>query len=159
MLLHQLHPKQIGKVATPGGGLYCSDTVTKLVLKMLAHCTTPSCISFNILSFTKVIVTNYDFIKQLPGFEFICSCRDNLSYLTKLLASDELARSPKFLEQHADGTAKRQKESQNNIVRISKERGSKHATLESCILSADENKDMVRYRNLRSFQTGRQNRW
>ena len=109
MLRHKLRPQTIGKVFRPSGGLYWSDTITQLVLELLAHRTPPSCISSNILSFAKVILTNYDVINQLLGVEFICSFRGTISYLTKLLDSDDLARSPNFLEQHADGKTRRHK--------------------------------------------------
>ena len=88
MLLQKLHPHTIGKVARLGGVLEWSDTVTQMVLKMLAHRTPPSCISSNILSVAKVIIPNSDVIYQLPGVEFICSFQVNLSYLTNLLASN-----------------------------------------------------------------------
>ena len=134
MLLEKLHPQTIGKVSRPGGGLEWSDTVTQLVLKMLLHCTPLFCISSNILSVAKFILPNSDVIHQLPGVKFIRLFRGTLSYLTKLLASDELARAPKFLEQHSEGTERWQKDFQHNIVSISKEGGFKHVTLESCIL-------------------------
>ena len=100
MLLQELRPQTIGKVDRPGGGLEWSDTSMQLVLELLAHRTLPSYISSNILSVAKVILQNSDVIHQLPGVEFIRSCRGILSYLTKLLASYELAIPPKFLEQH-----------------------------------------------------------
>ena len=106
MLLQQLRPQKIGNVARPGGGIEWIDTVTRMVIYLLAHSTPPSCISFNILSVAKVILTKSDFIHQIPGVEFIRLCRGTLLYLTKLLASNELSRAPKFLEKHADGTAR-----------------------------------------------------
>ena len=74
MLLHKLHPKTIGKVARPGGGLEWSDTITQMVLKMLAHRTLPSYVSSNILSVANVIIPKSDVINQLPGVESISSC-------------------------------------------------------------------------------------
>ena len=73
MLLHQLRPQTIGKVFRPGGGIEWSDTVTQLVLELLAHLTPPSCISSNILSVANVILPNYNVIHQLPGVGFISS--------------------------------------------------------------------------------------
>ena len=98
MLRHKLRPQTIGKVSRPSGGLEWSDTITQLVLELLAHRTPPSCISSNILSVAKVILPNSDVINQLPGVEFISLCRGTLSYLTKMLESNELAIAPKFLE-------------------------------------------------------------
>ena len=76
-----------------------------------------------------------------------------ISYLTNLLVSNYLARSPKFLNKHTDGTARRQKQFQNNIVSISKESRFKYVTLDSYILSVDGIGEMVRDSILRSFQT------
>ena len=104
---------------------------------MLAHRTPPSCISSNIISVAKIILPKSYVIHQLLHVEFIHSCRGNLLYLTNILDSDELARAPKFLDQHSDGIARRRKEFQNNIVRIAKEGGFKHVTLDSCIMSVD----------------------
>ena len=73
MLLQQLNPQIIGKVARPGGVLEWSDSITQLVLEMLAHRTLPFFISFNILSVSKVILPNSDIIHQLPGIEIIHS--------------------------------------------------------------------------------------
>ena len=72
------------------------------------------------------------------------------------MASYELEISPKFFEQNADGTARQQKEYQNNIVRISKEGGFKHVTIDSCIMFVDGTGEMVRDSILRFLQTGRQ---
>ena len=143
MLIQQLRPQTVGKVARPGGFLEWSDTVMQLFLDILANCTPPSCIISNILSVTKVFLPKSDIIHQLPDVEFISLCRGNLSYLSKLLASDELARSPKFLEQHVDGTSRRQKEFQKKIIGIAKEGGFKHVTLDCCILSFDGTGEMV----------------
>ena len=98
MLPQKLRPQTIVEVSRPGGGLDWSDNITQLVLELLAHRTPPSCISSDILSVAKVILPNSDVIYQLPGVELICLCQGTLSYLTKLLASYELAISPKFLE-------------------------------------------------------------
>ena len=133
-----------------------SDTVTQLVIDLLAHSTPTSCISSNILSVTKVILPNFKFIHQIPGVEFIFFCRVTFSYLANLLVSNELAISPKLLEQHTDGTSRRQKECQNNIFSIVKEGGFKHVTLDYFILSVNGNREMVKYSTLQSFQTGRQ---
>ena len=120
MLLQKLYPQTIGKVSRTSGGLEWSDKIMQLVLELLAHCTPLSCISSNILIVAKVILPNSNVIHQLPDVEFIRLFRGALSYLTKLLASNESAISPKFVEHHADGTAIRQKEYQNNIVSIFK---------------------------------------
>ena len=161
MLLHQLHPQILDKVSMTGGGLEWSNTVPQLVLEMLTYCTPPSYISYNILSVYKFILPNFNAIHQLPGVEFICFFRGTISCLTKLLASNELARSPKFLDHNVDGTARLQKEFQNDIVRISKEGSFNHVTLDSYIMYVDGTGEMVRDRILRSFQTGRQmiDRW
>ena len=68
---------------------------------------------------------------------------------------------PKFLDQHAYGTARRQKEFQSNTVRNFKEGGFKHVILDSCILSVNGTRKMVRDSILRSLQTGKQilDRW
>ena len=102
---------------------------------MIVHSTPPSCISSKILIVAKFILPNSDVIHQLPGVKFIRPFRGTLSYLTKLLASDELARAPKFLEQYSEGTVRWQKDFQHNIVSIAKEGGFKHVTPDSCILS------------------------
>ena len=107
MLLQLLHPQTIGKIDRPVDGIEWSDNVTQLFLDILAHRTPPSCISSIILSVAKVIIPNSEVIHQLHGVEFICLFQGTFSYLTKLLASDELARAPKFLKQHSDGTARR----------------------------------------------------
>ena len=101
-----MRPQTIGKVARPGGGLEWSNTVMQLVLDLLAHCTLPSYISYNILIVSKVILPNSDGIHNLPGVVFICLFQVTLSYITKILASDELSRFLKFREQHVDGTAR-----------------------------------------------------
>ena len=88
--------KEEGRAFGGGGG----DTVTQLVIEILAH------------------RSNSDVIHQLPGVEFIRSFQGNLSYLTKLLVSNELAISPKFLEQHTDVTLRRNKEFQNQVLQI-----------------------------------------
>ena len=66
-----------------------------------------------------------------------------------------------MLEQHAVGTEIRQKEFQNNTVRIAREGGFKHVTLDSWIMSVDGTGEIVRYSIIRYFQTGRQmlDRW
>ena len=73
MLLQELCPYTIVKVFSPSGFLKWSDTVTQLVLELLAHLTPPSRISSNILSVAKVILPNSDVMNQLPGVELFCS--------------------------------------------------------------------------------------
>ena len=79
--------KEEGRAFGGGGG----DTVMQLVIEILAH------------------RSNSDVIHQLPGVEFIRLFQGTLSYLTKLLVSNELEISPTFLEQHADVTLRRNK--------------------------------------------------
>ena len=150
-----MRPRPLGKMARAKGGLEWSESVTQLVLEMLSHRTPPSCISANILSVVKVILPNYEVIKEVPSVEFIRSCRGTLSYFTKLLAAVELAKAPVYLEQHADGTSRRQIEFYNNIIRIAVDGGFKNVTLDSCILTRDGTAEMQRDGILRSFQTGR----
>ena len=71
MLLHQLRPQTIVKVVRPVGVLEWIDTVTQLVLELLAHFTPLSYISYNILSVAKVILPNSDGIHKLTGVEFV----------------------------------------------------------------------------------------
>lgn len=142
-------------MSRPKGGLEWSESVTQLVLEMLSHRTPPSCISANILSVCKIILPNHDVVKEVPSVDFIRSCRGTLSYLTKLLASAELGRAPVFLEQHADGTSRRQIEFYNNIIRIAVEGGFKNVTLDSCILTKNGTGEMQRDGILLSFQSGR----
>ena len=128
---------------------------------MLAHRIPPYCFSSNIVNVAKVFLRKSDVINQIPGVQFIHSCQCHISYLTKMLASNKLTRSPKCLGKNSDGTERRQREFQNNISRIAKEGGFKHVTLDSCILSVDETLEIVRCSILWSFQTVRQmlDRW
>ena len=112
MLLQIFLPQTVDKVARPGGGLEWSDIVMQLVLELLPHCTPPSCISSNILSVAKVILQKTNVINQLPGVEYIHLCQVTLSYPTNLFVFNELARPPKFLEQHEDGKSRGHKEFQ-----------------------------------------------
>ena len=76
-------------------------------------------------------------------------------YVTKLLAAAELARAPVYLEQHADGTSRRQMEFYNNIIRIAVAGGFKNITLDACILTKDGTAEIQRDGILWTFQTGR----
>ena len=153
--METLRPRPLGKITRPKGGVEWNESVTQLILEMLSHRTPPACISANIVSVAKVLLPHYDIIKEVPSVEFIRSCRGTLSYLTKLLAACELARAPVYLEQHADGTSRRQIEFYNNIIRIAIEGGFKNITLDACILTKDGTAEMQRDGILRSFQTGR----
>ena len=156
LCLQTLRPTKLMKVARQkGGGVEWSDTVTHLVMELLAHRTPPSCITSNILTVAKVLLPNYECVKELPSVGFVRGCRGTLSYLTKLLASDELARAPKYIEQHSDGTSRRQISIQNNIIRIAVEGGYKNVTLDSACLSVDETSEMIADSILRSFSSGR----
>ena len=61
------------------------------------------------------------------------------------------------LEQHSDGTERRQTHLGNNILRIADNGGIgfKNVTLDCCILSEDETSEMVVDSILKSYQSGR----
>ena len=99
----------------------------------------------------KTLLPNYDAVDQLPSLDFIRRSRGTLSYLTKLLAADLLARTPKWLESHTDGTSRRQAHLGNNLVRILIEGGYRTVCLDNAILSADETSECVRDSIVRSF--------
>jgi len=155
--MERMRPRSLGKMPRRQGqgGVEWDETVTQLVLEMLAHRTPPSCIPSNIVSVSRIILPHYDVIKDVPSIDFIRRSRGTLSYVTKLLAAAELARAPVYLEQHADGTSRRQMEFYNNIIRIAVAGGFKNITLDACILTKDGTAEMQRDGILRSFQTGR----
>jgi hypothetical protein len=47
------------------------ETVTQLVVELLAHRTPPSCVSANILSVVQLLVPNVMIAKELPGIRFV----------------------------------------------------------------------------------------
>lgn len=71
--------------------------------------------------------------------------------MTKLLAANILAKEPKWLQQHSDGTGIRQTQIGNNLVRIAEEAGYRTITLDNCILSKDETSECVRDSIITSF--------
>ena len=147
--MERMRPRSLEKMprCQGQGGVEWDETVTQLVLEMLAHRTPPSYIPSNIVSVSRIILPHYNVIKDVPSIDFIRRSRGTLSYVTKLLAAAELARAPVYLEQHADGT--------NNIIRIAVDGGFKNITLDACISTKDVTAEMQRDGILRSFQTGR----
>ena len=127
--------------------------MTQLVIELLANRTPPSCISGNILAVAKIILPNYECITELPSIAFIRRCRGTLSYLTKLMAADLLARTPVWIESHTDGTSRRQMHLGNNLVRIAIEGGYKPVLLDNAIMSKNETSECVHDSIIRSFDS------
>ena len=128
--------------------------MTQLVIKLLANRSPPSCVRENILTVANTLLPNYEVIDQLPSLDFVRKSRGTLSYLTKLLAADLLARTPVWLENHTDGTSLRQVHIGNNLVRIASGAGYKTICLDNAILSVDESSECVRDGVVRSFTQG-----
>ena len=147
-----LTPRYMRKTKRSTGGLQWSEDITRMVLEMLSHRTPPSCIAPNILTVARTIYPNRDIVFELPGVSFIRHCRSVLSYLTKLLAAFLLAKAPKYLEFHLDGTSRRQITMNNAIVRIAILGGFRNICLNSAILSEDETSAMLTQTMLRTFR-------
>lgn len=105
----------------------------------------------NILIVAQTLLPNHKCFEELPSLPFVRKCRGTLSYLTKLLAANILAKEPKWLQQHSDGTGIRQTQIGNNLVRIAAEAGYRTITLDNCILSKDETSECVRDSIITSF--------
>ncbi len=72
----------------------------QLIVEMLAHCTPPSCVTPNILSAAELL-----FVKELPSQRFVCSCCSVLLYMTKTLASYQVAKTDPYEQFFSDGTS------------------------------------------------------
>lgn len=93
------------------------ETVTQLVVELLAHRTPPASIAPNILSVVQLLVPNATIIKELPSLRFIRYCRMILSHVTQSLAAYEIALADSVEQSYTDGTSRRQTAMQN-FVRV-----------------------------------------
>ena len=89
----------------------------QLLVELLPHCTPPSCIRANIMSFTSLTnPINKDLIQDIPGVSFIRECLPLLVVITKSLAARHVAGLESFDQLCTDGTDVRQTEFENVVV-------------------------------------------
>ena len=69
--------------------------VDKLIVKMLANRTPPTCIQSNILAMARVVFPNHNIVKELPSHRYIRYMRTVLSIVTKTLAAYRLGKAPR----------------------------------------------------------------
>jgi len=129
--------------------------MVQLVLELLSHCTPPSCIPANILTVCSLVFPNHKVVEELPSGSFVRHCCSILSVETKTLAAYNIARAPLIVEDHSDGTARRQTHVQNSICRVASGAGYRSITLDSAILAEDETSEMLTESILRTFKKGR----
>ena len=110
------------------------DWVVQMVIELLNTRTPPSCIPKIILAICKLIVPNFEIVKELPGISFCRSVRSTLVVFTKTLAAYEIAKADVIFENHNDKTKRRQVAFDNNVCRIQSGEGYKNVCLNAAIL-------------------------
>jgi hypothetical protein len=82
--------------------------VDKLIIKMLAHRTPPTCIQANIYAMTQVILPQHNIVQCISSLKHIKILRTVASIMTKTLAAYELGFAQEWLQWHNDETRWRQ---------------------------------------------------
>ena len=144
-------PKLIQKVGKP---CQWSTDITQMVLELLYHRMPPASIPPAIQTMTSLVLPGAVVIRELPSVAFVRGCRSVLSYLTKLLAFDQVGFAKVFLQIHADGTKRRQLDFQNAAVRIPHGDSNKPVCINSAIVPENETSAMLVSAITRSFKEG-----
>ncbi len=130
----------------------------QMVLKMLSHCTPPSCIPPVIL--TVVNSLYYDprvnAVRQLPSVQTVWEWRFVLVVVTKTLAAYQLERADSYKQLFTDGTSWRQTAIQNAVMGILTDGGFKMVTLSSGILAENETAECLTGSIIHTFKEGGQ---
>jgi hypothetical protein len=163
ILKQKLRPQTIKKVwvkniDSKGGTRVWDEWFIQMVLKMLSHCTPPSCIPPVIL--TVVNSLYYDprvnAVRQLPSVQTVWEWRFVLVVVTKTLAAYQLERADSYKQLFTDGTSWRQTAIQNAVMGILTDGGFKMVTLSSGILAENETAECLTGSIIHTFKEGGQ---
>ncbi len=80
--------------------------VDKLIIEMLANRTPPTCVQANLYAMAKVIMPNFEVIKELPSLRYIRNSRTTLWLVTKTLAAYQLGKAKDWKQLHTDETSR-----------------------------------------------------
>jgi hypothetical protein len=94
-------------------------------------------------------------IGSSPCNRLMRDCRSVLGVTSKTLAANQLALAPKWIQHHSDGTALRQTQLENIVIRVAREGGFKCVTLTNCILPEDGYSETVVIAITQAFREGR----
>ena len=103
--------------------------VTQFFLELLSHRVPLVKIPAVITSVANALHPDGRAIGSSPCSRLMRDCRSVLGVTTKTLAAHQLAISAKWLQHHSDGTALRQTQLENAVVRVAREGGYKCITL------------------------------
>ena len=129
--------------------------VTQMFLELLSHRVPPGKILACITSVANGIHPDGNVMKSSPCDRLMRDCRSILAVTTKTLAAHQLSLAPTYLQHHSDGTALRQTQLENVVVRIAREGGYKCITLTNCILPEDGCSDTIVTAISQAFREGR----
>ena len=73
---------------------------------MLANRTPPTCVQANFHAMAKVIIPNFEVIKELPSLRYIRNSRTTLCLVTKTLAAYQLGKAKDWKQLHTDETSR-----------------------------------------------------
>jgi len=71
---------------------------------MLANRTPPTCVQANLYAMAKVIMPNFEIIKELPSLRYIRNSRTTHWIVTKTLAAYQLGKAKDWKQLHTDET-------------------------------------------------------
>jgi hypothetical protein len=105
---------------------------------MLAHCTTPSCVSANILTIIETLFPNHLVIHERPSLRFVHASRTILLQVTKTLAAYQIGKTQTVSQLFSDGTSRHQTSIQHIIIGMLTDGGYKAVMLSTSILLENE---------------------
>mmetsp|Transcript_21419 Transcript_21419/g.44776 ORF Transcript_21419/g.44776 Transcript_21419/m.44776 type:complete len:297 (+) Transcript_21419:1703-2593(+) len=125
-----------------------------MILKMLSHCTHPSCVAANILTITELLNPDVSMVEELPLVSFIREYRSINVHLTKMMSAYTLANVNEYSELFSDGTSRRQTSIQNLIIGFLEDGGFKTVALSTSILEDDDTATSLNESILCTFKEG-----
>ncbi len=93
--------------------------IDKRIIEMLANRTPPTCVQANLYAMAKVIMPNFEVIKELPRLCYIS--RTTLWLVTKTLAAYQLGNAKDWKQLHTDETSRCQTSLVNVVMSYLKE--------------------------------------
>ena len=100
-------PRIVGKIPRKSGGVEWPNWALAMFVEMLACRTPPSCVAPLILIISSYILPDHEVVRSLPAANLIREAKSLLCFITKALASKELAGVETYKQMFFDGTKRR----------------------------------------------------
>jgi hypothetical protein len=129
----------------------------QMVLEMLSHRASPSCIPSTILTVVESLFENptaTNLVQELPSISTVREWHSVLVVVTKTLAAYQLGRADSYAQLLTEGTSWRQAAIQNAVVGIPTNGGYRMVTVSSGILAENKTAECLTGSIVRTFKEG-----